>query len=183
MRLFRVLTVPFFIVAAAGSAFAQDLKLWYRQPAANWNEGLPVGNGRLAAMVFGNPAKERLQLNEETVWAGGPGNNIPNTNFKASLPEVRRLLFEGKYEEAQALAMRMAPREAGPTNNYGMPYQTVGNLYIDFPSHKGATNYRRELDLANAITTTKYTVGKVTYTREVLVSFTDNVIAVHLTAS
>jgi alpha-L-fucosidase 2 len=180
MRHLKLLTV---LLILGAQLDAQDLKLWYPQPAANWNEALPVGNGRLAAMVFGNPTKERLQLNEETVWAGGPGNNIPNTNFRESLPEVRKLLFDGRYEEAQALAMKMAPRDPGPDNNYGMPYQTVGNLYIDFPSHREATNYRRELDISNAITTTKYTVGKVTYTREVIASFTENVIVVHLTAS
>jgi alpha-L-fucosidase 2 len=183
MKFFKALTVHIFLIAIVGNLRAQDLKLWYPQPAADWNEALPVGNGRLAAMVFGNPTKEKLQLNEETVWAGGPGNNIPDTNFKASLPEVRKLLFEGKYEEAQALAMKMSPREPGPNNNYGMPYQTVGDVLIDFPSHKGATAYRRELDIANAISTTKYTVGKITYTRETIASFTDNVIAVHITAS
>jgi alpha-L-fucosidase 2 len=183
MRVFGTLTVYLFLSLFAAHIEAQDLKLWYAQPAANWNEALPIGNGRLAAMVFGNPVQERLQLNEETVWAGGPGNNIPNTNFKASLPEVRQLLFEGKYEEAQPLAMKMVPRLAGPDNNYGMPYQTVGNLYIDFPDHNGATNYRRELDIANAISTTKYIVGNVTYTREVIASFADNIIVVHLTAN
>ncbi|MEJ0030214.1 MAG: glycoside hydrolase family 95 protein [Bacteroidota bacterium] len=183
MRILKVLAVHLFVCLITGNINAQDLKLWYSQPAANWNEALPVGNGRLAAMVFGNPTGETLQLNEETVWAGGPGNNIPDTHFKESLPEVRKLLFDGKYEEAQALAMKMSPGNPGPKNNYGMPYQTVGNLYVDFPSHHGATNYRRELDLANAISTTKYTVGKVTYTREVIASFADNVIVMHITAS
>src|SRR4051812_37960141 len=112
-RFFKVVTIHLFLCLIAGNINAQDLKLWYSQPAANWNEALPVGNGRLAAMVFGNPTGETLQLNEETVWAGGPGNNIPNTNFKESLPQVRQLLFDGKYEEAQALAMKMAPGPAG----------------------------------------------------------------------
>ena len=162
---------------------AQDLRLWYAQPATNWNEALPIGNGRLAAMVFGNPTQEKIQLNEETVWAGEPGNNIPNTNFNASLPEIRKLLFDGKYQAAQDLAMKMVPREAEPTNNYGMPYQTVGNLLIDFPGHQSATAYRRELDIARAITTSKYMVGNVIYTRETIASLTDQVIAVHITAS
>ncbi|MEI9921025.1 MAG: glycoside hydrolase family 95 protein [Bacteroidota bacterium] len=183
MRFFKAALVYLSLCLVVGRINAQDLKLWYPQPAANWNEALPVGNGRLAAMVFGNPTQEKIQLNEETVWAGGPGNNIPKTNFKESLPEVRKLLFDGKYEEAQALAMKMVPGNAGPDNNYGMPYQTVGDLVIEFPSHRGAINYRRELDIANAITTTKYTVGKVDYTRETIASFADNVIVVHITAS
>jgi len=167
----------------ASNVHAQNLRLWYPQPATTWNEALPIGNGRLAAMVFGDPAQEKIQLNEETVWAGEPGNNLPNTNFNTSLPQVRRLLFEGKYQEAQELAMKMVPREAGPENNYGMPYQTVGNLLIDFTGHQAATAYRRDLDISNAITTSKYMVGDVIYTRETIASLTDNVIAVHITAS
>src|SRR5688572_29701467 len=87
-------------------ANAQDnLKLWYAQPAKTWNEALPVGNGRLATMVFSDPQKERLQLNEETVWAGEPGNNIPTTGFAEALPEIRNLIFSGQYKEAHELAM------------------------------------------------------------------------------
>ena len=162
---------------------AQDLRLWYTQPATTWNEALPIGNGRLAAMVFGNPSQEKLQLNEETVWAGEPGNNIPITNFAASLPEIRKLIFDGKYEAAHELAMKVVPRDAGADNNYGMPYQTVGNLLIDFPGHQNATSYRRELDIASAVSTSRYSVGDVMFTRETIASFTDQAIVVHITAS
>jgi len=154
-------------------------KLWYRQPAANWNEALPIGNGRIAAMVFGNPAREQLQLNEETVWAGGPGNNIPDSGFYEALPEIRRLIFEGNYKEAQDLASQ----KVKATKNNGMPYQSVGNLYIEFPGHENATEYYRDLDLGTAIAFCSYRVNDIIYKREVLASFTDQVIIVRLTAS
>ncbi|HZY79362.1 MAG TPA: glycoside hydrolase family 95 protein [Cyclobacteriaceae bacterium] len=185
----KFLTIPgiiFYSLAIATNAYSQDpttLKLWYTKPAANWNEALPIGNGRLAAMVFGTTAQERLQLNEETVWAGEPGNNIPKTNFNESLPELRKLIFEGKWQEAHDLAMKVAPRNPGPDNNYGMPFQTVGNLLIDFPGHANPGSYRRELDIAHATTTTRYTVGDVTFTRETIASFTGQAIVMHLTAS
>src|SRR5690606_25030733 len=107
-----------------GEVYAQtkntDLKLWYDAPASNWNEALPIGNGRLGAMIFGNPTTERLQLNEETVWAGEPGNNLPKTNFYEALPQIRQLIFEGKYKEAENLAMQKLPRQVPEDNNYGM---------------------------------------------------------------
>jgi alpha-L-fucosidase 2 len=181
MKLFSLTSLLFFLLIAVCQA--QDMRLWYAQPATTWNEALPVGNGRLAAMVFGNPAVEKLQLNEETVWAGEPGNNIPDTNFKESLPALRKLIFEGKHQEAQDLAMKMVPREAGPNNNYGMPYQTIGNLLIEFPGHETATAYQRELDIANAVSSSKYTIGTTVFTREVIASLTDPAIVVHITAS
>lgn len=163
--------------------YAQDqLKLWYRQPATVWNEALPIGNGRLAAMVFGGPQKERLQLNEETVWAGEPGNNIPATDFAGALPEIRNLIFSGKYQEAHDLAMTKIPRNAGPNNNYGMPYQPVGNVFIEFPSHQQFSSYRRELNISTAVQVTTYKVDGTTYIREVFSSFSDQAIIVRLTA-
>jgi alpha-L-fucosidase 2 len=154
------------------------LRLWYDKPAANWNDALPIGNGRLGAMVFGGPAQERLQLNEETVWAGGPGNNLPDSRFREALPELRKLIFDGKYKEAQDLA---AQKVAGPRVNNGMPYQTVGDLLIDFPGHDAATNYTRDLDINQAIASAAYTVNNVRYTREVFASFTDQVIILKIT--
>jgi alpha-L-fucosidase 2 len=167
-------------VAGADQFFGNTQnKLWYRQPAANWNEALPIGNGRIAAMVFGNSAREQLQLNEETVWAGGPGNNIPDSGFYEALPEIRKLIFEGNYKEAQDLASQ----KVKSTKNNGMPYQPVGNLYIEFPGHENATEYHRDLDLGTAIASTSYRVNDIIYNREVLASFTDQVIIVRLTAS
>lgn len=179
--------VAFLIVLLSStSVFSQSAdqlyKLWYDQPAKSWNEALPIGNGRLGAMVFGGPGQEKLQLNEETVWAGEPGNNLPTTNFKEALPEIRRLIFEGKYKEADALAMQKIPRHAASDNNYGMAYQTVGNLMIDFPGHDQVENYYRDLDISKAVATVSYTSKGVNFKREILASFTDDVLIVRLTA-
>nr|WP_155176768.1 glycoside hydrolase family 95 protein [Fulvivirga kasyanovii] len=157
------------------------MKLWYDEPAENWNAALPIGNGRIGAMIFGNPGKEKLQLNEETVWAGEPGNNLP-AGFKEILPQVRELLFAGKHKEAQDLLMSKVPRHAPANNNYGMPYQPVGNLNIDFQGHEKAAKYYRDLDIANAVAKVSYELNGINYTREIFSSFTDQVIAVRITA-
>ncbi|MDR3308561.1 MAG: glycoside hydrolase family 95 protein [Tannerella sp.] len=157
---------------------ADDMKLWYDAPAQRWVEALPIGNGRLGAMVFGDPFNETLQLNEETVWAGQPNNN-GNPDAKDALPQVRKLLFEGKYREAQDLATEKIVSKT----NHGMPYQPVGDLKLTFPANASAQDYRRELDLSTAVATTRYTLDGVEFVREAFVSFTDQVIVVRLTAS
>lgn len=154
------------------------LKLWYDKPATIWNESLPLGNGRLGAMVFGDPAVERLQLNEETIWAGSPNTNAHTKSLNA-LPLVRQLVFDGRYDEAQELATKDIMSQ---TNN-GMPYQTFGSVYISFPGHQNYTNYYRDLNIENATATVQYTVNGVVYTREILSSFSDQVIVVKLSAS
>ncbi|MDR0560259.1 MAG: glycoside hydrolase family 95 protein [Prevotellaceae bacterium] len=162
-----------------------NLKLWYPAPAVKWTEALPVGNGRLGAMVFGNPAQEKLQLNEETVWAGQPNNNVNPDALKA-LPEVRKLLFEGKFKEAHDMVDRKIFLDSKILDhklNHGMSYQPVGNLNIAFPGHENAEAYYRELDISSAIATTRYTVDGVEYTRETFAAFTGQVVAVRLTAS
>lgn len=153
------------------------MKLWYNEPAANWNEALPLGNGRLGAMVFGNPSVERLQLNEETIWAGRP-NSIAHDKALKALPKVRDLIFEGRYLEAQNLATEQIRSQ---TNN-GMPYQTFGSLYISFPGHENYENYYRDLNIADASASVEYSVDGVNYKREILSSFVDDVIVVRLTA-
>ena len=164
-----------------------ELKLIYDKPANYWEEALPIGNGRLGAMIFGGLSEDKIQLNEETVWAGEPGNNLPH-NFLDVLPEVRELLLEKKYTEASDLLGTRFPRNAPKDNNYGMSYQTVGDLFMKFQGHPeilidSVVNYKRTLDIANAISTTSYTLNNVTYTREYLASAQDQTIAVHLTAS
>ncbi|GAA4749851.1 glycoside hydrolase family 95 protein [Flavisolibacter ginsenosidimutans] len=159
----------------------QNLKLWYDKPAANWNEALPIGNGRLAAMVFGTVGTERLQVNEETVWAGEPGNNIFEGTFD-SIQAIRKLLFEGAYKEAQDLSNRTFPRSAPKNNNYGMQYQPVGNLLIHFPGGETATNYYRDLDIQNAVASVTYTANGVAFKREMFASLSDGVIIIRLTA-
>ncbi|WP_455585375.1 glycoside hydrolase family 95 protein [Bacteroides sp.] len=156
---------------------AQDYKLWYDCPAQVWTEALPLGNGRLGAMVFGNPAVEQLQLNEETLWAGRPNNNA-NPDGLEYIPKVRELVFAGKYLEAQTLATE---RVMSKTNS-GMPYQSFGDLRISFPGHTRYKDYYRELSLDSARAIVRYRVDGVTYQREMLTSFTDQVVMVRLTA-
>lgn len=160
----------------------QQLKLFYDKPASNWNEALPIGNGRLGAMVFGDPAKEQLQLNEETIWAGEPGNNVPK-NTAAKIQEIRDLLNQGKAKEAQELSNATFPRAAPKELDYGMPYQTFGSLWLTFPEHKNFGKYRRELDIEKAIARTVYEVAGVTYHREVFASFADDVVVLKLSAN
>ncbi|MEJ1240293.1 glycoside hydrolase family 95 protein [Chryseolinea sp. T2] len=181
--MFRSLNYTFFIVFMLFclGAEAQSNLIWYEKPAFNWNEALPIGNGRLAAMVFGGVSQEVLQLNEETVWAGEPGNNVTSNGFREALPEIRKLIFEGKYKEAQDAAFRVVPPKTSNSNN-GMPYQPVGNLLIAFPGHEQYTSYRRELDISKAISSTTYKVNGTTFRRETFVSFTDQLIIVRLTA-
>ena len=169
-------------VAAASVSFArafQDdfLLLWYDKPAAEWTEALPVGNGRLGAMVFGGPATERLQLNEDTLYAGSPYDPNNPEALKA-LPEARRLIFEGKYKEAHDLVGEKMM--AKPIKQ--MPYEPVGDLKLSFEGHDNFTNYRRQLDLNTAVATVSYKVGPTTFTREVFASPVDQVIVVKLTA-
>lgn len=153
------------------------LKLWYDKPADKWVEALPLGNGRLGAMVYGHPTHEEFQLNEETVWGGSPHNNT-NPAAKDALPTIRQLIFEGKNAEAQALCGEAISSKSGN----GMPYQTVGSLHLDFDEIKEYSNYYRDLDIENAIATTRFTANGVNYQREAFTSFTDDVLVVRLTA-
>ena len=153
------------------------LKLWYRHPARLWVEALPVGNGRLGAMVYGDPYEEKIQLNENTVWAGQPNRN-DNPEAREALPQVRKLIFEGRYKEAQDLVNQ---KFISKVSN-GMPYQTVGDLHLMFPGHEDYSDYYRELDIAKAVQTTRYTALGVHYETKVFASFVGQVIIVRMTA-
>src|SRR5215813_2100991 len=131
-----------------------SLLLWYDKPASEWTEALPVGNGRLGAMIFGGPASEQLQLNEDTLYAGSP-YDPNNPEALQALPEARRLIFAGKYKEAHDLVG--AKMMAQPIKQ--MPYEPLGDLKISFRDHDNITNYRRELDLDTATVTTTYNIG------------------------
>ena len=124
----------------------EPLSLWYRRPATKWVEALAIGNGRLGAMVFGGVENERIQLNEDTLWAGGP-YDPNNPEALAALPEARRLIFEGKYAEANRLIGEKMM--AKPLRQ--MPYQTVGDLLLTFPEPKSVADYRRDLNLDTAV--------------------------------
>ncbi|MCP5525859.1 MAG: glycoside hydrolase family 95 protein [Verrucomicrobiales bacterium] len=175
--LFLALTVVTAANVSQVARAANPNELWYAQPAAKWEEALPVGNGRISAMIFGDPFRERLQLNENTVWAGGPYDPV-NPDAKEALPQVRQLVDEGKYREAAALIS--AKVMAKPLNQ--MPYQTVGDLLLTLPRAGEAADYRRSLDLDTATATLKYAAEGVRYTREVFASAPGNVIVVRLTA-
>ncbi|HBQ59676.1 MAG TPA: hypothetical protein DD671_08645, partial [Balneolaceae bacterium] len=149
--------------------------------AVIWEEALPVGNGRLGAMVYGDPHLESIQLNEETVWAGEPGNNIM-ADIKEYFPKIRRLIFEGKHTQAQQLASAYLPWDTDLDANYGMSYQTVGNLEISFFDTSEVVNYYRDLDIANAVASVEYQQNGVRYNREIISSFEDDVIAIEMTA-
>ena len=152
--------------------------LWYDKPAAMWTEALPLGNSRLGAMVYGTPANDRLQLNEETIWAGRPNNNA-NPEAREYLPRVRELVWQGKYKEAQD----MATAHVMAKTNSGMPYQPFGDLYVSFPGLEEYSDYRRELSLDSARAVTQFTANGVTYRREYISSLSGNVIMVKLSAS
>src|SRR5262252_8908609 len=157
------------------SLHAADV-LWYRQPAASWNEALPIGNGRLGAMVFGGVRSERIQLNEDTIWAGEKRDRNNPEGVK-NLAEVRRLLFAGKPKEAEELAERMiisVPKRLPP-------YQPLGDLQLQFEGQDQWQDYKRELDLDTAIVRVTYRIGDAHFTREIFSSAADQLIVVRLT--
>ncbi|HRS12600.1 MAG TPA: glycoside hydrolase N-terminal domain-containing protein [Sedimentisphaerales bacterium] len=165
-------------MAGQASPPQEPLSLWYRQPAVEWTEALAVGNGRLGAMVFGGIERERLQLNEDTLWAGGPYDPTRPEALEA-LPEARRLIFAGQYRQADALVgKQMMSKPLGQ-----MPYQTVGDLLLAFPTVAKVSDYRRDLNLDEAVASVTYTVDGVTYRREVFSSPVDQVIVVRITAT
>ncbi|HEY4787779.1 MAG TPA: glycoside hydrolase family 95 protein [Bacteroidales bacterium] len=174
---FITLGLCYFLTAQTVISQQNRFIMWYQKPAKQWVEALPIGNGRLGAMVYGDPSNEVIQLNENTVWAGSPNRN-DNSNAKEALPEVRRLIFEGKYKEAQDLVNKSFISKT----SQGMSYQTVGNLKLFFPGHKDYTNYYRELNLENAVVSTRYSQNSVNFTTKVFSSFPDQVIIVRVSA-
>lgn len=177
------ITLLVVVVICGQFCFAQtvpnnsQLKLWYNQPAKQWVEALPIGNGRLGAMIYGDPFNEIIQLNENTVWAGQPNRN-DNPDAKEALPIVRKLIFEGKYKEAQNLVNKKIISKT----SHGMSYQTVGNLKLKFSGNDTYTNYYRELDIENAIVSSSYSKNGVNYTTKVFSSFPDQVIIAQISA-
>jgi alpha-L-fucosidase 2 len=154
-----------------------SLTLWYTQPARQWVEALPIGNGRLGAMVFGGLDTERLQLNEDTLWAGGP-YQPDNPEGPGALPQIRQLIFEGRYKEAADLASKTMM--ARPLRQ--MPYQTVGDLRLSFGAVEPAESYRRDLALNTAVASVSYVKNGVRFTREVFSSPVHQVIVCRLSA-
>ncbi len=160
------------------SVAQEPLKLWYASPANVWVEALPVGNSRMGAMIFGGVNQERIQLNDETFWAGGPHNNN-NPEGLAHLNEIRQLIFDGKEKQAEQLIDKYYM-----TPHHGMSFLTLGSLLITFDYAQGeeVQNYRRELNISDAVSEVSYTVNGVNYRRQTIASLSDGVIIVRLTA-
>lgn len=178
-KLFYLLTFCLMGISISVNA-DNDLTLWYNTPAYNWNKALPIGNGRIAAMVYGNPVNEEFQLNEETISKGSPYKNY-NPTTKNHLDNLRQLIFAGRSQEAQELATEqiIGPRPMG----FGAPYQPAGSLFVRFNDHKGYSNMKRELKLDSALSVVIYRVGKVQYREEAFTSFADQLLIIRYTAS
>lgn len=161
----------------AARAADSEPKLTYDKPAAKWTEALPLGNGRIGAMVFGGTEDERLQINESTLWGGGP-HDYTNPGAYANLEEIRRLIFAGKVDEAEKLSGTLMGRP-----RLLMPYQPFCDIRLHFPGPEPVTDYRRELHLDDATAVTAYTVGSTSFRREAFVSYPDQVLVVRLVAS
>src|SRR5688572_11453652 len=176
----RVLLVSLLFIAtarcAAANAADDRLTLWWDHPAPKWDQAVPVGNGRLGGMIYGSVENELIQLNEETLWAGQKQDSN-NPEALKHLPEVRRLLFAGKPKEAYALADKFLMGTPRTIESY----QSLGNLRLHFPGHRGHTDYRRELNLDTAIAKVSYRAGDALFTREIFASHPDQVLVVRLT--
>ena len=155
------------------------LKLWYKQPSGKtWENALPIGNGRLGAMIYGNVENETIQLNEHTVWSGSPNRN-DNPLALDSLALIRQLILDGKRKEAE----RVVNNSIITKKSHGQKFEPVGSLQLAFTGHENFSDYYRELDIERAVTRTSYIVNGITYTREALASFPDRVVVMRLTAS
>ncbi len=164
-----------FLLFVSSQVIAQ-VPIWYKQPAKNWNEALPVGNGRLGVMIFGKVNEELLQLNEETLWSGGPVDKNPNPDAPKYLPIVREALQKENYEEAYKQLKNIQ-------GFYSSAYEPLGDLVLKQNFTSQPTAYSRDLDIKNAIATTKFTIDGVEYRREIFVSAPAQVIVVRLTSS
>lgn len=180
---FLVFTSLAFLILTGKPAMAQEvtsgLKIWFNTPAATWNDALPVGNGSLGGMIFGGIEKERIEVNEESVWTGKERWDA-NPNALKALPQVRRLLFESRYREAEELAQKNI---MGAKPEPRASYQALGDIWLDFGLQRGVSDYRRVLDIENAVATVSYTANRVSYKREVFSSFPGKALVVRLTAS
>jgi len=173
-----LIVLLFFLPVSCKVREKENLKLWYEKPAAIWEEALPLGNGRLGAMIYGGTAEDHIQFNEETLWTGGP-HDYSNKGAYAYLERIRELIWQGKQKEAEDLALEKFM--SVPLRQE--KYQPFGDLWLTFPGHDKATGYRRELDLSTAVCRTSYDLGGTAFTREYIASYPDNLIAINLACS
>jgi alpha-L-fucosidase 2 len=173
---------PLFFLLITVVSFSQTksgLKLWYNKPSGTtWENALPIGNGSLGAMIYGNVRTETIQLNESTVWSGSPNRN-DNPLALDSLPLIRQLIYDGKRKEAE----RVVNNSIITRKSHGQKFEPVGSLQLSFDGQDNYSDYYRDVDIEKAVTKTSYTVGDVTYTREALASFPDRVVVMRLTAN
>jgi len=158
-----------------GAEENDKLKLWYEQPASSWVEALPIGNGRLGAMIYGGESTDHIQFNEETLWTGRP-HDYSHEGASEYLGTIRKLLWEGKQKEAEKLALE----KFMSVPLHQEKYQPFGDLWLEFANHDSITEFRRELDIANAICRTTYMTGGKRYTREYFASHPANLIVIRL---
>lgn len=172
-----IITICLLISIFSSAQNGGKYKLWYNKPATQWVEALPIGNGRIAAMIYGDPYKEKLQLNESTFWSGGPSRN-DNPDGPKVLDSIRYYLFKGNYKRAQILA------DKGLTAKtlHGSAFQNVGDLYLDFKNLGDVKDYYRELDIEKAITTTTFSSNGIKYKREIFSSIPDQIIVIKLSS-
>jgi alpha-L-fucosidase 2 len=173
--------IKFLLLFAAAAfpphaAIAQEMKWWYGEPAARYWEGLPLSNGRLAAMVYGRTRDELIPLNHASLWSGEPYNPVNPAGLLA-LPEIRALLLKGEYVKAQALSQAMLSRPRSVQH-----YQPLGELRLRFEGADGVAAYRRELDMDSAVARVTYTSGGVRFTREVFTSYPDQILVMRVSA-
>ncbi len=175
----KILSMLLLLATVNGFSQQQGLKLWYNTPAGTtWENALPIGNGRLGAMVYGNVDTETIQLNEHTLWSGGPNRN-DNPLALDSLDALRQLIYKGKQKEAEQLANKVILSK----KSQGQMFEPAGALHLSFTGHDNFSNYYRELDIERAVAKTVYKAADITYTREVFASLPQRVIVMHLTAS
>jgi alpha-L-fucosidase 2 len=171
-------------VSANNAPPGTPLTLWYGKPAARWTDALPIGNGRLGAMIFGEPHHEKLQLNDITVWSGGPQPNANRPDAYLALPEIRSALARGDYAAAEKLVSAKMTTTGKGDSAYDASYQTLGDLTFDNNIGAGpVSKYRRWLDLENAVSAVEYTVAGNTYKRESFASHPDHVLVTHITSN
>jgi alpha-L-fucosidase 2 len=180
LQLISWYTLALLALSSSGEA-ASPLVLWYDEPATEWNEALPIGNGRFGAMIFGGAKRERIQFNDDTLFTGEP-HHYARPGASEYLPKLRELLFVGKQEEAHQLANEKFMSLSTRGTIRQEKYQPFGDLRLTFPGHETAMRYRRELDVDRAVASVAYEVDDVKFRREFIASHPDNVIVVRLTA-
>ncbi len=179
----RFMTIIILAIASvhASSCYAQNnknLTLWYDRPGEKWSESLPIGNGRLGAMMHGHPVQDVFYLNEDTIWSGGP-HDYTNIGSHQYLEKLRKLIREEKYDKAAKF---------GAEHSLGVPryqqgYHSLGKLHLNFNGHESYTNYRRQLDMSKGIVEIRYQTDNATYSRQILASHPDQVIIIQLSCN